>query len=574
MQSYREHLPSTVHQLVFIATLGAVLTLLTLGFITDITQARLEITSPQLSSFVFKKAAILLTACASALVFFVAGRRGWLLQSVFHPGYAHSKTSGYLATTWHKLRSLVEPILPVASRGISDPGRSILAAAWILFAVNALLQAITLLFGIERGGSKRWLNLGFMEIQTSEFGRLLVILSWGLLASVYIRHRSRRDGIRQLWALLFMTLVLMVCVAWLQSAMSALMINLTLCGALMFTVPGTRITNILPRWLRPHSFSQKTLGLTALVLLGAGFVYAVMQVPHVSKRFDGLFTLHQAGLTSVDDPREFCAGVEGQYRNFETRRQWVQAAKTRCDAHYASEIPMSQWTTRYSYVAETTDFVTATIMRNFGLWGIKITYLAWLVLITMLVAVLKRVYRYDYYLGESARSSLRQRACSMYRYLFQSAGKNTEPWLFKIGLVLVLGIAGFMVSAQWHIFVMLAGVAGLLYLLAAAIWYAGRLPDRLGDVAELPEASKRQTTRLVFACCYIMSALVLITVQITGHTIVNVFPIVTGIPLPLVSRGGSNLLVNCLLLGYTVGLCQFILDFATPARSISPQSII
>lgn len=70
--------------------------------------------------------------------------------------------------------------------------RSLKRYAFLLYAVSNILLVVVLIIGEERGGSKRWLDIGPMTVQPSEIAKIATIL----FLSVYIdRHR---DGLKTL----------------------------------------------------------------------------------------------------------------------------------------------------------------------------------------------------------------------------------------------------------------------------------------------------------------------------------------------------------------------------------------
>ena len=51
-----------------------------------------------------------------------------------------------------------------------------LSVAMILVAIAALLATLIPGLGVERNGATRWLDLGFIDIQPSEFAKLALIV--------------------------------------------------------------------------------------------------------------------------------------------------------------------------------------------------------------------------------------------------------------------------------------------------------------------------------------------------------------------------------------------------------------
>ncbi|MBI4343509.1 MAG: putative lipid II flippase FtsW [Candidatus Omnitrophica bacterium] len=67
------------------------------------------------------------------------------------------------------------------------------AARW-LFVLSLLLLALVLLIGPEMGGAKRWVRLGRLSLQPSEFAQLSLVL---YLADLLARHSGRLHEIRR-----------------------------------------------------------------------------------------------------------------------------------------------------------------------------------------------------------------------------------------------------------------------------------------------------------------------------------------------------------------------------------------
>ena len=47
---------------------------------------------------------------------------------------------------------------------------------WMIYAINIVMLVITLIFGTEVNGAKRWINLYFTNFQPSELTKILMVL--------------------------------------------------------------------------------------------------------------------------------------------------------------------------------------------------------------------------------------------------------------------------------------------------------------------------------------------------------------------------------------------------------------
>lgn len=62
-------------------------------------------------------------------------------------------------------------------------------AVW-LYGLGILMLAVVLIFGKEVNGAKRWLDLGVVSLQTSEFMKIFFIL---YLAKIIAHHREKKQ---------------------------------------------------------------------------------------------------------------------------------------------------------------------------------------------------------------------------------------------------------------------------------------------------------------------------------------------------------------------------------------------
>ncbi|GFI10253.1 MAG: cell division protein FtsW [Lachnospiraceae bacterium] len=75
--------------------------------------------------------------------------------------------------------------------------------AWLGYLVSILLSTAVLFFGDEYNGSKRWLSLGPLSFQPSEFAKVAVIL---LLASVISRRVRKMKSLKQMFLVMLLIL--------------------------------------------------------------------------------------------------------------------------------------------------------------------------------------------------------------------------------------------------------------------------------------------------------------------------------------------------------------------------------
>ena len=75
--------------------------------------------------------------------------------------------------------------------------------AWLGYLVSILLSTAVLFFGDEYNGSQRWLSLGPLSFQPSEFAKVAVIL---LLASVISRRVRKMKSLKQMFLVMLLIL--------------------------------------------------------------------------------------------------------------------------------------------------------------------------------------------------------------------------------------------------------------------------------------------------------------------------------------------------------------------------------
>jgi cell division protein FtsW len=162
----------------------------------------------------------------------------------------------------HAMYLLPATVLLLGSSLLSPKGVHRLAVA--LLALTLVLMVLTLLFGPEIKGARRWLPIGGLVVQPGEFMKpALVIVVAGMLAQA--------DGLRNALPPLLLTalaLILLLC----QPDVSMALMVACLAGLQLFLAG-------LP-WLL-------VIGLTAAG--GLGLWQAYLFFPHVSARFNSFF---------------------------------------------------------------------------------------------------------------------------------------------------------------------------------------------------------------------------------------------------------------------------------------------
>lgn len=79
-------------------------------------------------------------------------------------------------------------------------------AVW-LYGLGILMLAVVLIFGKEVNGAKRWLDLGVVSLQTSEFMKIFFIL---YLAKIIAHHHEKKQQGQELLLFVKVFLVLIV----------------------------------------------------------------------------------------------------------------------------------------------------------------------------------------------------------------------------------------------------------------------------------------------------------------------------------------------------------------------------
>ncbi len=203
------------------------------------------------------------TLLALILTLAISGMMGSLVAS---PSVAiHLKLEPF---HFVKLHALGMAFALLTMLGVSLLGHSsIKRLALLLFFGGLLLMAAALLQGSERNGAVRWLDLGFMVIQPSEFAKpgFVVLSAWLFTESV---KRPDMPALELALALLMVLIVLLV----LQPDMGQTIIVVCVwCG--LFFLSG---------------YSLRLLPLFALVS-GGGLTAAYFTMPHFASRIDRFF---------------------------------------------------------------------------------------------------------------------------------------------------------------------------------------------------------------------------------------------------------------------------------------------
>lgn len=66
--------------------------------------------------------------------------------------------------------------------------------AKVIYAINVISLLSVFLFGVSRLGAKRWINLGFMTLQPSEFSKIFIVLTFGVVLSE--KYKLKFSGIK------------------------------------------------------------------------------------------------------------------------------------------------------------------------------------------------------------------------------------------------------------------------------------------------------------------------------------------------------------------------------------------
>lgn len=127
--------------------------------------------------------------------------------------------------------------------------------AWLGYLVSILLSTAVLFFGDEYNGSKRWLSLGPLSFQPSEFAKVAVIL---LLSSVISRRVRKMKSLKQMFLVMLLILPIVGLVG--TNNLSTAIIIMGIAVILVFVA------------------SPKYLQFAAMGVLGAGFLAIFLSV--------------------------------------------------------------------------------------------------------------------------------------------------------------------------------------------------------------------------------------------------------------------------------------------------------
>lgn len=125
--------------------------------------------------------------------------------------------------------------------------------AWKLYAIGVFLLICVHFFGVYRNGSQRWLDLGFFEIQPSEFVKIFLIL---YLAALLERYGNRTLSLRAsviLTAKVIGATLIPFIFIFLQPDLGSALVILAIAFA-MIIVSGISIKVILPMLFGMLSF--------------------------------------------------------------------------------------------------------------------------------------------------------------------------------------------------------------------------------------------------------------------------------------------------------------------------------
>lgn len=152
------------------------------------------------------------------------------------------------------------------------PPRSIKLASVAIWAVALVLSAVTLFAGSEVLGAKRWLNLGLLTLQPSEFLKP----SFAVLAAAILADGKRLMLPRPIASFLLLAPALVVLLMQPDVGQTALL--LALWATLLF------FNGISLRWIGALASTGAALG-------GLAYLF----IPHVHHRFNQFFNPHESG---------------------------------------------------------------------------------------------------------------------------------------------------------------------------------------------------------------------------------------------------------------------------------------
>ena len=111
----------------------------------------------------------------------------------------------------------------------------------LLVSLVLLLAVVATPMGVEAGGAKRWLNLGFAQLQPSEFAKLALILFMGYSLT------KKQEMIKEM-TIGFIPHVIIFCIVsaliYLQKDMGTIVIMAIICWGMMF-VAGVKLRHLL-----------------------------------------------------------------------------------------------------------------------------------------------------------------------------------------------------------------------------------------------------------------------------------------------------------------------------------------
>lgn len=105
---------------------------------------------------------------------------------------------------------------------------------WFIYAITVLVLLLVGFFGLEAGGARRWLAIGKITIQPSEFAKLSLLIFFASLFSVY----SEKGKLKNFWELAFKIVlslgVIAMILIFVQNHFSTVVIMATITGIQLF----------------------------------------------------------------------------------------------------------------------------------------------------------------------------------------------------------------------------------------------------------------------------------------------------------------------------------------------------
>ncbi len=216
----------------------------------------------------------------SFLALSVLTTAGAILSFAASPAVAERLGYGSLHFVYRQLAFLLPAILVMMAASLLRP-RGVRRVALVILVLGLLLMVATLFLGIEVKGARRWLSIGGLSLQPSEFVKpaFTVIVAWILARA----GRERLAGFGVALALYALTIGLLV----LEPDFGQALLLSLVWGALAFLA-----------------------GMPWVVIAGLGFagfaglITAYTFVPHVASRVDRFLDPSSGDTYQVDRARE------------------------------------------------------------------------------------------------------------------------------------------------------------------------------------------------------------------------------------------------------------------------------